>query len=603
VPESSGAAVGLSVGSTRFTGVLGRAAVMRQSVLTVYRHRPPELGVPSENPNLSEPGVIITGFVDRVGDPVGIVGSDGTARRGEDLVADALRALLYDVNDGRPSLRPAIVTHPAHWRRATVYALRRSLERILEGSRHPIALVSDAAAAVSALQAEQGMPARGVIALCDFGGTGTSIALLDASNGYQPIGPGVRHADFSGDLIDQALLTQVIADLSAAAAVDASGTSALGPLQRLRAQCRSAKERLSAASVTALPVEIPGFRADVRLTRAELEDQIGGPLAAVVHLLQNTLDRNGFRPADLAAVASTGGGARIPLITATLSEHFRVPVITSRRPVLTAAAGAALRAAWGPADDRSTAMAPAPVLADEEPQSQTFRALAWSEAHDVPPVVPPVESFVDPEPSLALTGVSAARPELQFEAAADPPPVQTPWYKRGSTFAGVAAGAVVLLSASAVVALGNDNSPASITVTLPPSTTVAAPTSPAAAPPTEIAAAPEPQDPPIRTVTVAPPPVTHMQAPATQPAEPPPPTTTTTTTTPPPPPTTVTTTVTTTAPAPTTQSPTPEPPPTTQTSAPPAPSTQPSATVRVPAIPTIPRLPVVILPRDGQAGA
>ena len=42
-------------------------------MLTLYPHRPPEVGVPSENPNLAERGLIITDFVDRVGDPVAIV--------------------------------------------------------------------------------------------------------------------------------------------------------------------------------------------------------------------------------------------------------------------------------------------------------------------------------------------------------------------------------------------------------------------------------------------------------------------------------------------------------------------------------------------------
>src|ERR1700676_3866578 len=89
-------AVGLSVGATNMGAAeLGGGAVTRQSVLTLYRHRPPEVGVPSENPNLNEPGLVVTGFVDRVGDPVGLVAVDGSTHRGEVLVADALRALAY----------------------------------------------------------------------------------------------------------------------------------------------------------------------------------------------------------------------------------------------------------------------------------------------------------------------------------------------------------------------------------------------------------------------------------------------------------------------------------------------------------------------------
>ena len=37
--------------------------------------------------------------------------------------------------------------------------------------------------------------------------------------------------------------------------------------------------------------------------------------------------------------ATVGGGARIPLVTQLLSEHLRVPVVTTAQPQLTAAVG------------------------------------------------------------------------------------------------------------------------------------------------------------------------------------------------------------------------------------------------------------------------
>ena len=45
------------------------------------------------------------------------------------------------------------------------------------------AVVSDAIAAVTALRDDPGLPTSGLIALCDFGGSGTSITLVDAANG------------------------------------------------------------------------------------------------------------------------------------------------------------------------------------------------------------------------------------------------------------------------------------------------------------------------------------------------------------------------------------------------------------------------------------
>src|SRR5580693_6291397 len=108
-------ALGLSVGATNLAAVTADRAVTRKPVLTQYRQRPPEVGVPSENPKLNEPGLVITGFVDRVGDPAGIVAADGTTHPSETLVADALRALSYVVTDGRALPDVVMVTHPAHW--------------------------------------------------------------------------------------------------------------------------------------------------------------------------------------------------------------------------------------------------------------------------------------------------------------------------------------------------------------------------------------------------------------------------------------------------------------------------------------------------------
>ena len=536
--------VGLSVGATNLAAVVvGRTAVTRSPVLTLYPHRPPEVGVPSENPNLTERGLIITDFVDRVGDPVGIVASDGSTHHADALLADALRAMFYAVGRGRPPAEPVAVTHPAHWRQASVDSLRHALAAIPEfGHPTPAPLVSDATAALVALQDNPGVPTRGVIALCDFGGTGTSITLVDAANGFQPIGQTVRHADLSGDLIDQALLTHVINDLSAAGTIDLSSTSAIGSLSKLRGQCRGAKERLSTSAVTSLVAEFPGHRSDVRLTRNELDEMMRQPLADFVGVVSETVDRSGIQAADLVAVASVGGGARIPIITTTLSEHFRVPVITTAQPELTAAIGGGLRAVRGTVDEGMTSMAAAPgavaaaglatatapeVDPQAGPSSSTFRALAWSDADDVPEVAP-----TDPYDYTAAADTDGARPQMQFgHEPYDDEPAPLPWYRRPAALAGVGLVALLAALAAAVLfVLRDDSTPTPAATTTPVTTTTPAPTTTAAAPPpTEQAPLPQTQAPQTRTVTrQAPPPVTATEAPPPPPtseAAPPPPTT------------------------------------------------------------------------------
>src|SRR5271163_359781 len=206
--EDARPALGLSIGATNLAAVTADHGITRKPVLTLYRQRPPEVGVPSENPRLDEPGLVITDFVDRVGDPIGIVAADGSVHHGEALVVDGLRALASAVG-GRTLSESVAVAYPAHWGSTAVDALGAAVSRVAQRSHRalPLTLIPDASATLFAARANPGIPARGVVAVCDFGGSGTSITLVDAAAEYQPLAPTFRHPEFSGDLIDQALMT------------------------------------------------------------------------------------------------------------------------------------------------------------------------------------------------------------------------------------------------------------------------------------------------------------------------------------------------------------------------------------------------------------
>src|ERR1700752_1425420 len=123
-------ALGLSIGATNLAAVTAERAVTRKPVLTLYRQRSPEVGVPSENPKLNEPGLVIGDFVNRVGDPAGIAAADGSMHRSETLLADALRAISYAATDGRALPDAVAVTHPVHWNAVAVDSLRVALSRV-----------------------------------------------------------------------------------------------------------------------------------------------------------------------------------------------------------------------------------------------------------------------------------------------------------------------------------------------------------------------------------------------------------------------------------------------------------------------------------------
>jgi hypothetical protein len=471
--HSPGLSVGLSVGATNLAGTRdGHTAVVRPSELNLQ-------------------GVRLTGFVDRVGDPVPLVAPDGSKHQSERLLAEALGAMMQSVTEGLPVADMAI-TVPAHWRPSVVDTLRRSL-------RNGTPVVSDATAAMTALRASPGLPTHGVIALCDFGGSGTSITLADATANYARIGDTIRFPDFSGDQIDQALLTYVFGGIADASQADPSGTAMVGSLARLRDECRRAKERLSAETATAVVADLPGHRSDIRVIRTELEDLIRAPLADFLAALDDTLERYGIAPASVSAVATVGGGARIPLVTQRLSEHLRAPVVTTAHPQLTAAKGAVLIARRGRVTETPTTLTPAPgvaaptaAIAAVEP-STAFRALAWSEDEVTEDVLPYAD---DDEPTEYYERPAASRPELHFRQ--DEWQDEQPARRGPLVLFGLSAAAAAIAAGVFGFTLLNDTTTGPV-VAATTSTSSSAPA--ASAPPP---APPAPQAPEVTTVTVTP---------------------------------------------------------------------------------------------------
>jgi hypothetical protein len=472
--------LGLSIGITNLVAArVGAVPVTRRAVLTLFPNRAAEVGLPSENPNLTEPGVVLSGFVERVGDPVPLIAPDGSSHQADRLLVEALDAMGRTVGDGSPPSQVTIAV-PAHWGPAVLGPLRAMLRTKpnLSPNGVPPTLVSDALAALAALNTSPGLPASGIVALLDFGGSGTSITLVDAAADFRPIDETLRYTEFSGDQIDQALLAHVLADIGQSSSVDTASTMAVGALDRLRDQSQQAKERLSAQTSTELTAQLPGYHSDVRVTRAELENLISDPLTGVIDALGEILQRNRIPAAALSAVATVGGGAAIPLVTQRLSEQFRVPVVTTPRPALNTAAGAALLAAQGPGADVATGLAAAGDAptgmataawaagaagaaamesAADGSASATFRALAWSQDQGGVEPVPyaGADYASEPEPATARPQMEFVPPSAPLPAAEEP----LPWYRRPSVVFSAALIAVLLATGGLVLTLTSGSGP------------------------------------------------------------------------------------------------------------------------------------------------
>ncbi|WP_234793786.1 Hsp70 family protein [Mycolicibacillus koreensis] len=583
----------------------------RRAVVTLLPGQPPQIGAPPGT------GPAFAGFVERVGDPTPLVGADGIAHTPDQLLLDAIEALVVAVG-AQPGVAQLSLALPAYWDNQRARAVRDGLRnhpRLATADGAP-SLVSDAAAALAALGADPGLPGTGVVALCDFGGGGTTFTLADAAAGYEPIETR-RYAEFSGNRIDALVLEHVLERLGAAEHADPTGTTAVGAVAQLREDCRLAKERLSAAEATDLPVVLPGQRTTLPLTRAELEALITAPLDGAVEALEEMLQRNNISGTQLTAVAAVGGVAATPLVARSLSSWLRVPVVNTAQPGLNAALGAALLSAQGAGGESATAtaMAPASGLADPGDAGSTAMApvgtpatgtaattanptgsadvgeLAWSAEDGSAEPVP----FTGDVPDDPYYG-DLREPPSRIQPAIPAEPYEEPGRRLfqlpqlalglGAVVAAIAVGGVAYTLSNASEH-HNDAPPSSVTVPPPPSNPLPEPSKAEPPPPPPPSEAPPP--PPAHSEAPPPPPPT-TEAPVTTTEAP---TTTTTTEAP-----TTTTTTTTTTEAPTTTTTTPAPTTTTHAPTTTTPATTPMTTewLTVPFVP----VPIPVQVPEGQ---
>lgn len=580
--------LGLSIGTTNLVAARNEIPpVTRRSVLTLYPHCAPKVGVPENDSNPSEPGVMMKGFVERIGDSVALVSADGSAHDPELLTVEALDAMVRAAGADASSAEISIAV-PAYWKPVTVQALRDGLRTHLGFVRSGMAprLVSDAIASLTAVKSELGLPDDGVVGLLDFGGGGTSATLVDVAGDFELVSATMRYAALSGNEIDQELLLRVFEELGRGSGIDPASTAAVGQLGDLREQCRLAKERLSTDVVTDIAAELGERSCSFTLRRDDLEDLMADRLTGFIYAFDDMLVRYRKSWADLAAVVTVGGGAHIPLVAERLSVHGRTPVLTPSQPALAAAGGALLLASRGEELSLRTRtsigvlasanaagavvdLGAGDVLVIDD-EALTDRELAWSQT-EYPGDVR-LRFGGETYDTYDEDGPSGWSMRLNV---IDPPP-ERPWRRLRLSQLIIGMSALVAMTAIGGVAytltgIENRQAPpvpsvaplpappashlAPRTVAPPPPTAVPPPPPPSAAPvPSPAPPPPEPPPsppapPPVVVTTQAPPVYTprHTAPPTTQAptttamTTPPPPTTTETT---PPPPTTTTTTTT-----------------------------------------------------------
>ncbi|WP_169914659.1 Hsp70 family protein [Rhodococcoides yunnanense] len=284
---------------------------------------------------------LLSGFADRVGDPVPLIDEEGRSHQAEDLFATATRALVAEVCAGEDCDPAVVITHPDRWSSYTTDVLRDALER---AGVPDVTLVPDSAASMRWLEASRGASSDGLTVIYDLGATSLDITLMRTGRQQASIGPGVHSEDLGGAQFDHLITQHVLETVSSSQSFefDPFDPDTVGALVELRARCGEAKEKLSYETATTLSIELPGMRSETRLVRDEVEDLLRQPILGSIELVRETLHTAGLDVSDVTQVLLIGGSAGIPLVAELVSSELRVPVITGPHPDRIPAVGAAL---------------------------------------------------------------------------------------------------------------------------------------------------------------------------------------------------------------------------------------------------------------------
>lgn len=341
---------------------------------------------------------------------------------------------LEDHMGGRPT--SIALTHPANWGAHRQRELG-SLGEAAFGAGP--ALITEPVAVAIHHASRSPMATGRILAVYDLGGGTTDVAVLrkDAER-FTLLGAsgvdegGLDFDDVIAELIEERLDYPLEVDT-----------------RDLLRTAKQAKETLSQSEVAEATVLIGGEPAHVELTKADVEAVLRSGVVHGVGHLSTALSSAGVTPEDLDSILLAGGGAAIPLLKQSITEHIGRPIEREQNPKLSVAYGAAIAAAAAGdllkepttlrKQDKQATGSPQPLEvsgadADYEPIVQGLSAGHLS--IDVP-IIP------DPKPALApLPTIDPPSPHIHDSA---PEPTSTEKVLALALLVSLAANAILLL--------------------------------------------------------------------------------------------------------------------------------------------------------------
>jgi molecular chaperone DnaK len=321
-------------------------------------------GGAAERRATAEPDRFARAVKRRFGDPMPVI-LGGAPYPATALIAYQLRDVVDAVSEregGRPDT--VTLTHPANWGpyKLELFAQVPGLAGLGE-----VNLLTEPEAAAAHYARNDRLNLGALIAVYDLGGgTFDATVLRTTEHGFDILGRPEGIEGLGGVDFDEAVFAHVDQALDGAISrLDPADPRATSAVIRLRHECVTAKEALSADTETSIPVLLPDLQTEVRLTRGEFERMIRPAIGATIASLRRALQSAQVDPAQLHTVLLVGGSSRIPMVAHLVSAELGCPTSVDAHPKHAVALGAAAvgAAKTGPGP---VAAPPPPVVTESD---------------------------------------------------------------------------------------------------------------------------------------------------------------------------------------------------------------------------------------------
>src|SRR5580693_8387660 len=373
-------------------------------------------GEAAERRAAAEPDRVARSVKRRFGDPVPVI-LGGTSYTAAALMAHQLRAVA-DLVSGREGGRPAMVTltYPANWGpyKRKLFAQVPGLAGLGE-----VRMLTEPEAAAAHYARSAHLDPGALVAVYDLGGgTFDATVLRTTEHGFDILGRPEGIEGLGGVDFDEAVFTHVDQTLDGAVSrLDPADPRATSAAIRLRHECVTAKEALSADTETTIPVLLPELQTEVRLTRGEFEKMIRPAIDVTIASLRRALQSAQIDPSQLHTVLLVGGSSRIPMVAHLVSAELGCPTSVDAHPKHAVALGAAaVGAAKTPAGP--VGAPPPPVVAGAAAAAAAVPLLAAGAA--APALKAPAKRRSRPGHSANNPNASNLAPEGDSHPGPDP---------------------------------------------------------------------------------------------------------------------------------------------------------------------------------------